>query len=251
MRLDQLLLQKGLVESRTQAQKMIASGLVSVHRLGHWKVASKASEKYEEDIDIRVKRGAEQRFVSRAGLKLDGALQQHNIDVKGLLALDIGQSTGGFTDCLLQRGAEKVVGIDVGRDQLSARIKDDPRVVCLEGVNARDLPGELMLESMGDGAYPGIIVMDVSFISQTLILPGLKPYIGPQTYLVSLVKPQFEVGPEGVGKGGIVKDSALYRSVEDKICNAVTSLGLSVRAYDESVIQGGDGNREFLIVASR
>ncbi len=248
-RLDSLLVQKNLATSRTQAQKMIAAGQVEAFSSGQWITPTKPSQKFDEAIELKVTPGEEQKYVSRAGLKLEGALQTVQIDVTNSTVLDIGQSTGGFTDCLLKQGAGLVVGIDVGHDQLSPTLKQDERVVCLEGINARDLPTDQLLSHSPRGF--DLVVMDVSFISQTLILPGIPSLLRPGGRLVSLVKPQFEVGRDGIGKGGLVRDAALYPQVRHKICEQVSSLGLRVENYLDSVIEGGDGNREFFLVAGK
>ncbi len=251
MRLDQLLLLRQLASSRTQSQKMIAAGQVKVRVAGMWEVATKASAKFDEGIELEVALGDEQRYVSRAGLKLEGVIDKCGIDLKNAVVLDVGQSTGGFSDCACQKGAEKVVGVDVGHGQLSQELRDESRIVCLEGVNARQLPEDVLLSHTNERGGFDVVVMDVSFISQTLIVPGLYGVIKKGGLLVSLVKPQFEVGPEGLGKGGIVKDSALYDMVQNKLIAAVEATGLVVREYCESQITGGDGNREFFIVAEK
>ncbi len=248
-RLDKLLLAKGLAGSRSHAQRLIEAGRVYRRCAGVDEPLAKVSAKLPEDSELVVLAGDEDRYVSRAGLKLAGALSHTELEVSGWTALDIGQSTGGFTDCLLQAGAARVIGVDVGRDQLVGRLRDDPRVVCLEGINARQLPGDELL-----GLAPGgfdLLVMDVSFISQTLILPGLPALMRPSGQLLSLVKPQFEVGREGIGKGGIVRDDSLYPRVAEAIRQCGQSLGLTVRDYFPSPIAGGDGNREFFAWMSK
>jgi 23S rRNA (cytidine1920-2'-O)/16S rRNA (cytidine1409-2'-O)-methyltransferase len=191
---------------------------------------------------------AESRYVSRGGLKLEGALKATGLQVQGLRCLDVGQSTGGFTDCLLQHGAAQVVGIDVGHAQVHPRIREDDRVVCIEGVNARELsPGD---ERVPD-AWLGfdLIVGDVSFISLTLVLPGVVHLLQPEGRLLMLVKPQFELQPGQVGKGGIVKDESHYPFIENRVRMALTGLGMQVTAWLDSPIEGGDGNREFFVQA--
>lgn len=248
-RLDKQLVEQGLASSRTQAQRLIETGRVEVNRAGRWQLEKKASTKLSPEVELRVLPGSEDRYVSRGGLKLEGALTQAGIDAARFTALDVGQSTGGFTDCLLQSGARKVVGVDVGRQQLVPALQEDPRVVFYEGINARELPlQELLWQSPGGF---DLVVMDVSFISQTLILPGLPALLRPGGHLLSLVKPQFEVGREGIGKGGIVRDAGLYREVEARIRSACESLGLVVEDYFASPITGGDGNREFFIAAQK
>lgn len=250
MRLDQLLVQKGLASSRTQSQKLINDGCVSVNIAGHWQRLTKVSVKIDENSDLCVEKSDEHAFVSRAGLKLNGAIQETGYCPTGKIVLDIGQSTGGFTDCILRAGAKTVIGVDVGHNQLSSILKEDERVVSLEGVNARHITADIFKSYLNVVAFD-LIVMDVSFISQTHILPKLVPLMADNGNLISLVKPQFEVGPSGIGKKGIVKDMGLYGHVKDKLYASAESLGLSVHKYFESSIQGGDGNREFFMWATR
>lgn len=244
-RLDKTLLKRGLVTSRAHAQRLIAAGRVCVNG----QIQHKASAAVTEDSLLEVTPGAEDQYVSRGGLKLAGALARGNIDVSGCTVLDVGQSTGGFTDCLLQRGAACVVGVDVGHGQLAAQLKADPRVVCYEGINARELSPTLA-DTHAPGGFTHI-VMDVSFISQTLILPGLQKLLAADGQLISLVKPQFEVGRDNLGKGGIVRDPELYNQVEITLRNTCRELKLAVQDYFESPITGGDGNREFLLIARK
>ncbi|WNO09106.1 TlyA family RNA methyltransferase [Teredinibacter sp. KSP-S5-2] len=246
VRLDALLVNKALCHSRTHAQALISEGKVEVKIAGDWEICSKASKKIAEDAELKVSASDTQKYVSRAGLKLEAALRKADISLDGMCALDVGQSTGGFTDCLLQHGISKVVGVDVGHSQLVRALASDPRVFCYENINARELDFTHIRDA-GIREFD-LIVMDVSFISQTLILPRLIQFMKSGGHLISLVKPQFEVGPEGIGKGGMVKHSDLYQIVEEKIREAVTSLGLTVSNYFESVIKGGDGNTEFFIV---
>ena len=250
MRLDQLLIHKSLARSRTQAQKLIAAGQVSVAVAGQWQVVTKVSGNYDESTRVQVEVGEEQRYVSRAGLKLEGALQALAVDVSGLTCLDVGQSTGGVTDCLLQHNASKVVGVDVGHTQLAASLRGDPRVICLEGINARELPIEEIFDYNAGRLFP-LAVMDVSFISQTLILPGLAHCLVPRGKLISLVKPQFEVGPQGLAKGGIVKDESLFGEVQTSVEQAAEQAGFKVLDFIASPIDGGDGNREFFMFAEK
>lgn len=242
-RADLLLVELGLAASRTAAQTMIAAGRVSVDG----KAVTKASQNLNAAADITIAPDELDRYVSRGGLKLAGALQQAALNVAGLQALDVGISTGGFSDCLLQEGARKVIGIEVGHGQLHPRLLADPRITQFEGVNARHLAPELITGAQ-DGPLD-LVVGDVSFISLTLVLPALRSVLPEGGLLLFLVKPQFEVGPEGLGKGGIVRDEALYPQVAAKVCAAATVAGFSVLDYFESPIQGGDGNREFFIYA--
>jgi 23S rRNA (cytidine1920-2'-O)/16S rRNA (cytidine1409-2'-O)-methyltransferase len=189
---------------------------------------------------------AEARYVSRGGLKLEGALKSSGLDVTGAHCLDIGQSTGGFTDCLLQRGAARVTGVDVGHGQLHDSLRRDPRVLAVEKVNAR----ELGTEHVGAQGFD-LIAGDLSFISLTLVMPALVPLLKPRGALLMLVKPQFELQPGQVGKRGIVTDPALYAVVEQRIRNCCASLGLQVRGWYDSPVAGGDGNREFFVHATK
>lgn len=248
-RLDVLLVERGLASSRSQAQALIEADQVQWRQADRWRTAIKASVKLEPDCELRAELGEAQRYASRGGLKLAGALERTGINPEGVIALDVGQSTGGFTDCLLQAGAATVVGVDVGREQLVPRLREDPRVVFYEGINARELPSQELLVQAPGGF--DMLVMDVSFISQTLILPGLPQLLKPGGHLLSLVKPQFEVGKAGIGKGGIVRDVSLYRKVEADLRELCGQLGLEVQDYFPSPITGGDGNREFFIQARK
>lgn len=249
-RVDVLLTEKGLAHSRTHAQRLLKNGQVSIRKGQNWKLITKPGLKLSSDTEFQVEEGEADRYASRGALKLAGALERSQLDVKNMIAIDIGQSTGGFTDYLLQAGAAKVVGVEVGHDQLAQRLREDPRVLCYEGVNGRDLPAEVLLQQCSPDGFD-IAVMDVSFISQTKILPSLAPLIRPNGYLISLVKPQFEVGKSGIGSGGIVRDYSLYGAVEQSIKQCCTSLALEVKDYFESPIKGGDGNREFLLIARK
>lgn len=318
MRADQLLVHRGLASTRAQAQRLIASG-VQWLKLGHhhtaqgantgaeigastgptssslyWQRVLKNGDVLPIDAQIELLDVAEARYVSRGGLKLEGALQALKLSVADSTCLDVGQSTGGFTDCLLQLGAARVVGIDVGFGQLHDKLRSDERVLCIERLNARE-PGAIAAEIAKllagdedididskfdeddeDAQYtPNLIatqaintpasdlfepdfvaefdfiVGDLSFISQTLVLPAIAPLLKPNGSLVMLVKPQFELNFGQVGKGGIVRDAVLYEQVEQRLRQAYFDLGLTVHAWLESTIQGGDGNREFFIHASK
>ncbi len=328
MRADQLLVIRGLASTRAQAQRLIASG-VQWLKLGHhhtahgamsgaeigaatssgsalyWQRIAKNGDILPDDAQIELLNDSEARYVSRGGLKLEGALKTLGLSVKGGTCLDVGQSTGGFTDCLLQQGAVRVVGVDVGFGQLHDKLRSDERVLCFERVNARE-PGAIAAEiakllagdveqdnafdsEFDDDNYDDIeftpkniatqekntlatainsevnndifesdfvaefdfIVGDLSFISQTLVLPAIAPLLKPNGCLVMLVKPQFELNFGQVGKGGIVREAALYEQVEKRVREAYAEEGLTVHAWLESPIQGGDGNREFFIHASK
>ncbi len=221
---------------------MILAGRV---KLDGVTVRKAAHETFAQAL-IEITADENDRFVSRGGLKLAGALKGTALNVGGMDCLDIGQSTGGFTDCLLQAGAQRVVGVDVGHGQLHARLASDRRVTALEGINCRALTAEALGSALPENGFD-LIVGDLSFISLTLILPNLPALLRHNGSLLLLVKPQFEVGPENVGKGGIVRDPALYRRVEAKLRENARNLGLTVAAWLDSPITGGDGNREFFI----
>jgi 23S rRNA (cytidine1920-2'-O)/16S rRNA (cytidine1409-2'-O)-methyltransferase len=250
-RLDILLTDRNLASSRTHAQRLIKSGLVFLLNGSNRQCVTKPGLKVEEDCELEVKHDTQDRFVSRGALKLQGALEDYKIDVRGFVGLDVGQSTGGFTDCLLQNGAKAVVGIEVGHGQLAEKLRLDERVTCYEKTNARDLPRKILLQHTESGNGFDIAVMDVSFISQLKILPSLAPLLKPQGLLISLVKPQFEVGPENIGRNGIVKDSKLYNGVRRSVEECCEELGISILHYMESPIKGGDGNREFLLIGEK
>ena len=248
MRIDQLLVERGLAASRSQAQRLIAGGVQWQQPDGMWRAIVKNRDEVPASAALQLLDDAESRYVSRGGLKLEGALKATGLQVRGLRCLDVGQSTGGFTDCLLQHGASEVVGLDVGHAQVHPRIRDDARVVCIEGVNARELePGDERIPE-ADGGFD-VVVGDVSFISLTLVLPGVVHFLQPTGQLLMLVKPQFELQPGQVGKGGIVKDEGLYPFIENRVRSALGALGLQVSAWLDSPITGGDGNREFFVQA--
>jgi len=247
VRADALMVARGLAPSRTVAQRMIASGRVS----GPDGRIDKPSHELAENAALTVTADEDDRYVSRGGLKLAGALAHSDIDVRGKTCLDVGQSTGGFTDCLLQAGAARVVGVDVGQAQLRPKLRDDPRVVCIEGINARALERDDLGEHFPDGGFD-LIVADVSFISLTLVLPQLPALLAANGEMLLLVKPQFEMGsPEAVGKGGVIRDAAVYPKVEAKIRAACGEAQLKAGAWFESPIPGGDGNREFFLRISK
>jgi 23S rRNA (cytidine1920-2'-O)/16S rRNA (cytidine1409-2'-O)-methyltransferase len=294
MRIDQLLCERGLASSRSQAQRLIAAGVQ--WRLASqlpWRRVAKNGDEVPQDAELELLDLAESRYVSRGGLKLEGALRRLGLDVTGLHCLDVGQSTGGFTDCLLQHGAAQVVGVDVGYGQVHQRIREDARVTCIERVNARELvaadlmPGDDtdtadatlahamaqdqdddwddpvdLAATVPDAANPAsdaggaadapqfdLVTGDLSFISLTLVLPALVPFLKAEGDLLMLVKPQFELQPGQVGKGGLVKDPAYYPVVEQRLRDCCTALGLVVLAWLDSPITGGDGNREFFVHA--
>ncbi|MEO7127473.1 MAG: TlyA family RNA methyltransferase [Rhodoferax sp.] len=262
MRADQLLQGRGLATSRSQAQRLIAAGVrwqPDTADAAAWKTIAKNSDDLPPDARIELLDAAEARYVSRGGLKLEGALRACSLSVAGKRCLDVGQSTGGFTDCLLQHGAASVVGVDVGHGQLHPALRSDARVVCIEGVNARALRATDLIAHCVDEKRVGasfdanfeVIVGDLSFISLTLVLPALVPLLAPQGALLLLVKPQFELQPGQVGKGGIVRDVALYTVVEQRLRDCLASLEMQVLGWFESAIAGGDGNREFFVYATQ
>jgi 23S rRNA (cytidine1920-2'-O)/16S rRNA (cytidine1409-2'-O)-methyltransferase len=244
MRADQLLVERGLATSRSQAQRLIASGVRWLDR-GAWKTVAKNGDELPPGAELELLDSAEARYVSRGGLKLEGALKASGIDVAGLRCLDVGQSTGGFTDCLLQRGATSVTGVDVGHGQLHDNLRRDPRVIAIESINARELSAEQV------GNAFDLITGDLSFISLTLVMPALVPLLKPGGAMLMLVKPQFELQPGQVGKRGIVTEPALYAVVEQRIRDCCASLGLQVHGWYDSPVTGGDGNREFFVYATR
>ena len=240
-RIDKLLVDRGFADSRTKAQALVMAGAVLVDE----QLIHKPSELYSHDANIRIKESATQRYVSRGGIKLEAALREFIIDVNALSCLDVGASTGGFADCLLQHGAQTVVALDVGHNQLDWKIRNDPRVEVREDVNARHLlPGDF--EKKFD-----LITIDVSFISLTKILPAVVPLLTKGGRIVALIKPQFEVGKGEVGKGGIVKDPLQHQRVIGEVNTFAESLGLNVISVIESPITGADGNVEFLALYER
>ena len=210
---------------------------------GAWKAVAKNGDEVPNDAQVELLDVAEARYVSRGGLKLEGALKAAVVDVAGKACLDVGQSTGGFTDCLLQHGAARVTGVDVGSGQLHDNIRGDARVTVIEKVNARELTAEQAGEDFD------VVVGDLSFISSTLVLPALVPLLKTGGVLLFLVKPQFELQPGQVGKRGIVTDATLYAVVEKRLRDCCADLGLRVKGWYESAVAGGDGNREFFVHA--
>jgi 23S rRNA (cytidine1920-2'-O)/16S rRNA (cytidine1409-2'-O)-methyltransferase len=241
-RLDKLITERGLVPSRERAQAMILAGRVLVNE----QKVDKPGAALPDDVNIRLL-GDDLRYVSRGGLKLEHALDYWKIDVAGAICVDIGTSTGGFTDCLLQHGAARVIAVDTGYGQIDMKLRNDPRVTLLEKTNARYLKREDLPQLRDDVK---VVAMDVSFISATLVLPAVVEAANP-TVMVVLVKPQFEVGRERVGKGGIVRDEAAQLGAVEKVRNALTELGYSVAEAIDSPILGTEGNREFLLHARR
>lgn len=284
MRIDQLLVQRQLASTRSQAQRLIAGGVEWLQN-DAWRRVAKNGDEVPLDAPLRLLDDSEARYVSRGGLKLEAALKKIGLNVTGLACLDVGQSTGGFTDCLLQHGAASVVGVDVGSAQLHPTLRADPRVLCVEKVNARSLSASDLIAAYAhstgaEGQFDSyseddeddeddehadeddvsvgeftpafdLVVGDLSFISQTLVLPAVVPFLKPGGTLLTLVKPQFELQPGQVGKGGIVKDASFYPLIEQRLRDACADLGLTVTAWFDSPIDGGDGNREFFIGARK
>lgn len=242
-RIDKLLVERGLASSRTKAQAMVMAGVVLVNE----QLVNKPSELFAPDSNIRIKGGSDpsSRYVGRGGLKLEAALDEFEIDASGLVCLDTGSSTGGFTDCLLQHGALRVVAVDVGHNQMDWRLRNDRRVELREGVNARYLTPQDFAEKFD------LITIDVSFISARKILPAIVPLLANRGRVITLIKPQFEVGKGHVGKGGIVSDPALHQRVIGEINREAEQLGLKVAGLIESPIKGADGNIEFLALYER
>ena len=330
MRADVFLVEAGHAATRSQAQRLIAAGVQwRTMPLAPWTQVAKNGDDIPAGAQVQLLDASEAKYISRGGLKLDGALAAAGLQVSGLRCLDVGQSTGGFTDCLLQAGAAQVIGVDVGHDQLHERLKSDPRVVGVEGLNARAMTAESLVQgcedalsevieeqedndtqpqapyawmrnggmvdedyddsedakeqdiesfkaeraakdkARADGTAPverrrkpgtediditpvfDFVTGDVSFISLTLILPQLVPLMGPGAPLLMLVKPQFELQPGQIGKGGIVRDPALYAEVEQRIRACCKEVGLKVVGWYDSAIEGGDGNREFFVHATK
>ncbi len=235
IRLDALMVSRGLAESRDWAQRLIRAGEVRVNE----QVIDAPAKTFADDPLLTITVDQPPRYVSRGGFKLEAALNQFAIDVRDKVCVDVGSSTGGFTDCLLQRGAARVIALDVGRNQLHWKLRNDPRVTVMEDVNARHLDAL--------PATPSIAVMDVSFISLELILPKVFVWIASDGDIVALIKPQFEAGRELVGKGGIVRDVAVHAQVVERIKTFCANAGWQPRGVIESPILGTEGNKEFLI----
>ena len=235
MRADLYIFENGFAKSRSRAETLIKSGVVSIDGALVLKSSFDVS-----DGEHKVVISSEEKFVSRGGLKLEAALENFNIDVTGFTALDIGASTGGFTDCLLSRGATFVTALDVGQGQLDEKLRNDPRVKSIEKYNARDLSPDVTDKPVD------IAVMDVSFISQTLILPKIPALLGDGGVLVTLIKPQFEAGRGALGKGGVVKSEKDRANAVKRVTDAAITCGFELVGVMKSPIKGGDGNIEFL-----
>ncbi len=240
-RLDRLLVERGLVSSREQARRLIMAGAVVAGE----QRADKPGTLVDPETALRLKAAAQSPYVSRGGHKLAGGLQAFGLDVTGITALDVGASTGGFTDCLLQHGAAKVFAVDVGYGQLAWSLRQDPRVVNLERRNIRHLaPDELH-------PPPGLAVIDASFISLTLVIPHVSRLIAAEGEIVALVKPQFEVGKGRVGKGGVVRDPALHAEVLADLQARMDGWQLAVKGVTQSPLRGPKGNKEFFLYGQK
>ncbi len=238
VRLDRLLAERGLTESREQAQALILAGQVLV---GDRKV-EKAGTLVAQDVDIRLL-GGRMPYVSRGGLKLEAALREFRPEIAGKVCIDVGASTGGFTDCLLQHGAAKVYAVDVGYGQMAWRLRQDPRVAVIERTNIRQMDPLLIPEKAG------VAVIDVSFISLEKVIPAVLPHLLPGGALIALIKPQFEVGRDKVGKGGIVREEKDREEAKDRVTAFVAAQGCEVKGVITSPITGQDGNVEYLLYA--
>jgi 23S rRNA (cytidine1920-2'-O)/16S rRNA (cytidine1409-2'-O)-methyltransferase len=244
VRLDKLILQRGLAPSRERAQALVLAGRVLVNE----QKIEKSGASVDHEAAIRIL-GDEMPFVSRGGLKLARAIEHWQIDVHDKVCIDIGTSTGGFTDCLLQHGAARVIAVDTGYGQIDMKLRGDPRVQLLEKTNARYLTAEQIWPDAKQRCPIGLIAMDVSFISATLVLPAVVASAGGGFELVVLVKPQFEVGRERIGKGGIVRDAEAHEMAVQRVSAKVAELGGEGIEVIDSPILGAEGNREFLLHA--
>lgn len=234
-RLDAELVKRGLATSRERAKEYISAGYVSVNG----NVAEKPSEKVSDGDDIKIT-GETLKYVGRGGLKLERALSEFKIDLRGLTCLDIGASTGGFTDCMLKSGAKKVYAVDVGHDQLAKPLREDSRVVNIEGVNAKDISPEMFDDPID------FVSADLSFISARFAADAAKAVLPLSSHAVVLIKPQFEAGRQNLSKGGIVRSLSAHVSVLSELCGYFSSLGFEVSGLIPSPIKGGDGNAEYL-----
>jgi 23S rRNA (cytidine1920-2'-O)/16S rRNA (cytidine1409-2'-O)-methyltransferase len=244
LRADQLVFERGLAESRERAKRLIMAGLVFLVRGDTRERVAKPGQMIDGASLLELKE--QERFVSRGGYKLLTAIEHFGMDIRGKVCLDAGASTGGFTDCLLQHGAARVYAVDVGRAQLHEKLGGDPRVVSMEGINLRHAPPDLLPESVD------LVTVDVSFISLVLVLPACLQFLKPDGELVVLVKPQFELGPDAVGKGGVVRSPELQRKALDKVVTfARDELRLHPAGAVPSMIKGPKGNQEYLVLLLR
>jgi 23S rRNA (cytidine1920-2'-O)/16S rRNA (cytidine1409-2'-O)-methyltransferase len=238
VRVDRLILDRGFVESREKGQAIILAGNVLVNG----QKVEKAGALVPEDADIRIL-GEPMPYVSRGGLKLEAALREFKITVTGRTAIDVGASTGGFTDCLLQHGCRNVYAVDVGYGQLAWKLRQDPRVISIERTNIREIASTLIPEPID------IAVIDASFISLEKVIPPVLPFLARDSEIIALIKPQFEVGKGQVGKGGIVRDETARKAVVERIVEFVREQGLEIKGVMPSPITGQDGNIEYLLYA--
>jgi len=249
-RVDQLLVSRALAPSRSAAQRLLERGVVRWRAPDGWIAPRKAGEKLPDDCEIRIDDAAELRYASRGGLKLEGALARSGIDPSALACLDLGQSTGGFTDCLLRAGAARVVGVDVGHGQLHESLRADPRVRVFEGLNVRALDAAALGEAHPAGGFD-LVVADLSFISLAHAFAPAFALAREGARMLALVKPQFELGPDAVDRRGIVRDAARYEGLRERIEGAARTSGWKPEAWFDSPVTGGDGNREFFLEARR
>ena len=245
VRLDQLLVTRGFAQSRERARALILAGDVIVSGQRSEKV--KAGALVDADADITL-RQPDHPWVGRGGVKLSHALEVFRLDVTGVTALDIGASTGGFTDVLLARGAARVVALDVGHNQIDWRLRSDPRVTCLEGINARYLRPDDLPEGLRKFA---LVTIDVSFISLSQILPAVPPLLFPEGRVVALIKPQFEAGRDDVGAGGVVRDPDVHERAIERVKAAAVQVGLEPMTVEPSPVTGAEGNQEFFLLLGR
>ncbi len=249
-RSDLLLVARGLAPSRSAAQRLIASGAVRWLTPHGWVAPRKAGDELPDDCELRIDDDAELRYVSRGGLKLEGALVRSGLDVHGLVVLDLGQSTGGFTDCLLRAGAAHVVGVDVGHGQLHESLRNDPRVRAFEGVHVRTLDAATLGDAFPRDGFDAIVA-DLSFISVAHAFAPAHALARAGGRLLALVKPQFELGPGAVDRRGIVRDAGRYDELRRRIEASARDAGWTPQDWFDSPIVGGDGNREFFLDARR
>jgi 23S rRNA (cytidine1920-2'-O)/16S rRNA (cytidine1409-2'-O)-methyltransferase len=249
-RLDAALVRLKLAPSRAKAQSLIGAGEVEVEIGGEWKTVHQSSYALQADQAVRVRPDSPiLKYVSRGGLKLEAALAHLKFNVRGLRCLDVGLSTGGFADCLLQAGAAQVIGVDVGHNQLADKLKTESKLKQFEGVHVRDIPACAPIRAeLSNGV--DLATVDVSFISLTHVIPVLKEILPHRAKILALVKPQFEVGPANLGKNGIVQDPKLFAAVEADILHAFEKYGFSIAEYFASEVKGQDGNQEFFIFAT-
>ncbi|HRO60117.1 MAG TPA: TlyA family RNA methyltransferase [Burkholderiaceae bacterium] len=256
MRIDQLLVRRGIAPTRSAAQRLIAGGAVLWLAPAGWKAPTKAGDEVPADCELKLTDDAELRYLSRGGLKLEGALAAAGVDPRGMVCLDFGQSTGGFTDCLLQAGAARVVGVEVGHGQLHPALRDDSRVLAFEGLNVRaigsgaaDAP-PAFAASVPDTGFD-LVVADLSFISLVHALAPAASLLRTRGTLLALVKPQFELGPGAVDARGLVRDESRLSGLRERIEDDARRAGLKPIGWFDSPIRGGDGNREFFLHAAK